>query len=218
MPPVRTSLNVGPAARLSSRHLRQPLLECFHKILVCRGRQPVHNNAVDLKVYRAHAHAHPRVSAAESGLSSFAYSVRVAASRCCIVMTLPSSAARKAPCSAMLRMTAPVTLSCASRAKSSGPVGAADGNALRQMRSRLTGSGKGKCTMKRSRRSNACINRVRHVRRQDGDAAIRLHALQQVADLNVGVTVERLPRRAALAEQRVRLVETEGSRRSSPPR
>ena len=45
------------------------------------------------------------------------------------------------------------------------------------------------------------------VRRQDRQAAVDLHPLQQVADLDVGVAVVAVLHLAALAEERVGLVE-----------
>ena len=51
------------------------------------------------------------------------------------------------------------------------------------------------------------IERVLHVGRQDGQPAIRLHPLEQIADLDVGVTVVAVFHFAALAEKRVGFVE-----------
>ena len=61
--------------------------------------------------------------------------------------------------------------------------------------------------MKRSRRRKAVVERALHVGREDRQAAIGLHALQQVVDLDVGVAVVAVLHLAALAEQRVGLVE-----------
>ncbi len=61
--------------------------------------------------------------------------------------------------------------------------------------------------MKRMRRRNAGSSAALHVGRQDRQAAVRLHALQQVADLDVGVAVVAVLDLGALAEQRVGLVE-----------
>ena len=61
--------------------------------------------------------------------------------------------------------------------------------------------------MKRMRRRNARIERALQVGRQDRQAAIGLHPLQQIADLDIGVAVVAVLHLAALAEQRVGLVE-----------
>ena len=51
------------------------------------------------------------------------------------------------------------------------------------------------------------VHGVLQVARQDGDPSVGLDALEEVADLGVGVAVARVLDLAALAEQRVRLVE-----------
>ena len=61
--------------------------------------------------------------------------------------------------------------------------------------------------MKRSRRMKACVERALHVGGEDRQAAISLHALQQIVDLDVGVAVVAVLDFAALAEQRVGFVE-----------
>src|SRR5262249_17817199 len=53
------------------------------------------------------------------------------------------------------------------------------------------------------------IERAFHVRRQDREPAIRLHALQEVVDLDVGVAIVAVLHLAALPEERVGLVEEE---------
>ena len=71
----------------------------------------------------------------------------------------------------------------------------------------LRRTGEREFTMKRSRRMKAGVERALHVGGEDRQAAIGLHALQQVVDLDVGVAVVAVLDLAALAEQRVGLVE-----------
>ena len=107
----------------------------------------------------------------------------------------------------MLRMLPPATFSCASRCGSSRSAGVSAGKMRRQISARCAASGNGKWTTKRRRRRKAWSSALLHVGRQDRQAAVRLHALQQVADLDVGVAVVAVLDLAALAEQRVGLVE-----------
>ena len=79
----------------------------------------------------------------------------------------------------------------------------------RAARSRRAASRRGTETRRRSAGAAGTRRRARaaHVGGQDGQAAVRLHALQQIADLDVGVAVVAVLDLAALAEQRIGLVE-----------
>lgn len=64
---------------------------------------------------RSHDHSQPRISAGVRERSSFPYSLRAPSRMCFMPIGCPSSAAKKAACSAIFRITPPGTLSCASR-------------------------------------------------------------------------------------------------------
>ena len=119
------------------------------------------------------------------------------------------SAARYAAVRQMLRMLPPESRK--RRAMKARSTSAATGHALGQVhppeRRRSSSSGIGKSTTASSRRSERLVDVGAQVRRQDGQAVERLHPLQQVGDLDVGVAVARVAHLGALAEERVGLVE-----------
>ena len=61
--------------------------------------------------------------------------------------------------------------------------------------------------MKREPADERLVHVLAEVRREDGDAVVVLHPLEQVADLDVGVAVVGVAHLGALAEQGVGLVE-----------
>ena len=107
----------------------------------------------------------------------------------------------------MLWMMPPVAVSRASRSRSRSAVGVWAGNTFARSTWRSAAPGNGNVTTNRSRRRNAWSSALSHVGRQDRQAAVGLHPLQQVVDLDVGVAVVAVLDLAALAEQRVGLVE-----------
>ena len=114
------------------------------------------------------------------------------------------------PRRAMFRMWPPATLSWRERCGSRGArSGSAPGSMPRQISARCSASGNGNSTTNRIRRRNAGSSAACMLRRQDRQAAIGLHPLEQVADLDVRVAIVAVADLGALAEQRVRLVEQE---------
>ena len=121
----------------------------------------------------------------------------------------PSSAARKAAARAMLRMLPPVTFSAAElpgveplgrglRREDAAPdLGPLGGVRERELDDEAQPAQEGR------------VERVLEVGGQDRQAPVGLHALEQVADLDVGVAVVAVLDLAALAEQGVGLVEEE---------
>ena len=144
-----------------------------------------------------------------SGRSSLAHS-RIAAAR--DVAHADRLAARRRPgtrrSSAMLRMLPPVRLEAAPARRRRAPrSGVCAGNdaapdlrALGRVREREAHD-------EADPAQERAVDRVLGVRRQDREAAVGLHALEQVADLDVRVAVVAVLDLAALAEQRVGLVE-----------
>jgi hypothetical protein len=68
----------------------------------------------------------------------------------------------------------------------------------------------------RSGRWSKVVHLLPQVGGEDGDAAVFIHLLQEIADLDVGVTVMRILNLGALAEQPVRLVEEQNRMAGSP--
>ena len=128
--------------------------------------------------------------------------------RCAIRTGSSASAARNAALSAMLRMLPPATSSRASL-RSVEPLArrARREDAAPDLARAARRPGYGNCTTKRSRRRKAASSARLHVGREDREAAVGLHPLQQVADLDVRVAVVAVLDLAALAEERVGLVE-----------
>ena len=157
----------------------------------------------------ARAHSHPPISASVSGRSSLAYSIRAASHRWLI-----RTACRRRRRG---RRRSGRCCGCCRRARSASPasptsrpsVGVRAGKTRRQISARWAASGNGNWTTNRMRRRNAGSRRALQVGRQDGQAAIGLHPLQQVADLDVGVAVVAVLDLAPLAEEGVGLVEEE---------
>ena len=153
------------------------------------------------------------------GSWSLANSSLTALSTLTMSRSRPRAAARNAAFMATLRIMPPVTGSSASRSRSRPAApGTGAGNASAQIARRAAVSGNGNSTMNRSRRRNAVSSAEPHVRRQDGQPVVGLHALQQVVDLHVGEPVVRLPDLGALAEQGVGLVEEQQRSRWLRPR
>ena len=119
-----------------------------------------------------------------------------------------ASAARNAALSAMLRMLPPATCRRASWAKSK-PVGRRlrAGKTRRQISPALRGIGKRKLHDEAQAAQERRVEGAFHIGREDRQAAVGFHALQQVADFDVGVAVVAVFDFAALAEQRVGFVE-----------
>ena len=142
-----------------------------------------------------------------SSLSVLGRAPRRAGAPCAIGS--PASAARKAACSAMLRMLPPGTFEPREPVEVETPSSgaAAREDARARCARRCAASGNGNSTTKRSRRRNARSSALLRLRGEDRQAAVRLHPLQQVVDLDVGVAVVAVLDLAALAEQRVGLVE-----------
>ena len=119
----------------------------------------------------------------------------------------PASAARKAALSAMLRMLPPATFSWASLAI----VDTVDRRRLRKNVApngfALSGIGKRELHHESQAAQERRIESGLHVRRQDRQAAVRFHALEQVAHFDVGVAIVAVPHFAAFAEERVGFVE-----------
>ena len=107
------------AGSLRVDHLGQVGFEGADETLLRMRWKAFNHHAVDVNVHLAGVHSQPRVSAAPSGFSSLAYSVRAAVSTWRMAIAACSSAARNAASNAMLRMTPPVTFNCARRGKSS---------------------------------------------------------------------------------------------------
>ena len=119
----------------------------------------------------------------------------------------PASAARKAALSAMLRMLPPATLSRASLPTSRPSVGVSAREDAPPDLGALRGVGKGELNDEADAPQKRRVERALHIGRQDRQTAIGFHPLQQIADLDVGVTVVAVLDLAAFAEQRVGLVE-----------
>ena len=120
--------------------------------------------------------------------------------------TPPSAAARKAAVSATDAMSPPgrssVASRCASRSAPGSPTGNALPQTLSQRRIRIRERNDGAQPPGEGR-----VQRAAGVGGQDRQPAERLHPLQQVGDLEIGVPVVAVAHLGALAEQRVGLVE-----------
>ena len=127
-------------------------------------------------------------------------------------------AARNAALSAMLRMLPPETLSRASFSGSRCSVGAAIGKMRLQICVALHRAGKRKLSHKADAPQERWVKRLLHIRREDRESAIGLHALQQVADFDVRVAVVAVSDFAALAEERVGLIEKQNRTATPLPR
>ena len=119
----------------------------------------------------------------------------------------PASAARKAAPMAMLWMLPPETRRRARRSTLSPSTGVREGKMRRQISARCARFGKRELDDKAKAAQKCLVERGLAVGGQDGEAAIGLHALQQVADLDVRVAVVAVFDLGALAEERVGFVE-----------
>ena len=125
-------------------------------------------------------------------------------------MGASSCAARNAAFTAMLRMLPPVISSRAERLEVERlPSPASGGKTFSQIRLRLRRVGEREVDQEAQPAQEGAVEGGLPVGGQDGQAAVVLHALQQVVDLDVGVAVVAVLDLGALAEQRVGLVEEE---------
>ena len=156
----------------------------------------------------ARRHAQPPISASISGFSSFTYSLRAALARCRMRTGSPASAARNAALSAIVADAAAGDAQPRERRRRRGRRSAsARGRRAARSRARCARVGERERDDEAQPPQERGVERLLHVRRQDREAAVGLHALQQVADLDVGVAVVAVLDLGPLAEERVRLVE-----------
>ena len=141
------------------------------------------------------------------GRSSLANSSCAAAISSAWSMQPPASAALNAALSAMLRMLPPGRLSRASAAKSISPSGALARELTPPDLLARRCVGKREADDEADAAQEGAVERALHVGGEDRQAAIGLDPLQQVGDLDVGVAVVAVLDLAALAEERVGLVE-----------
>src|SRR5262249_1491284 len=141
---------------------QQPLKLAFHRLgdsIPVARREAVQyelfNMQLNIHWLHTRLHIHPAISVSVSGFPILSYSLRAARSRCDMVTGSSLSAARKAPCSAMLRILPPVMLSRASFAISKFSVGVSRGKMRRQISARCVASGNGNWMTKRKRRRKA---------------------------------------------------------------
>ena len=135
------------------------------------------------------------------------YSRRIASITSGIVTTPPCAAAPKVASIAMLWMLPPASEPRASHPVSSSSVGDPGAEGVPPDPLALGRAGKRELDHEAQAAQERGVERRLHVRREDRQPAVRLHALQQVVDLDVGVAVVAVLDLAALAEQRVGLVE-----------